>query len=132
MGKTGVGGTLLAEAKYINLSLHFLEQVHCTCNSCATITVKYITIMCNHKHTCTCMCMSHLRMYHNVCVSLQVIVALSEKSRVHIPYRNSMMTSILRDRYIFVHLYIVHLLYILRSLYMYNVHVPGIWLLYWN
>ncbi|XP_077994037.1 kinesin-like protein KIF6 [Glandiceps talaboti] len=50
--KTGVGGTLLAEAKYINLSLHFLEQV---------------------------------------------IIALSEKSRQHIPYRNSMMTSVLRD-----------------------------------
>ena len=27
MGKTGVGGTLLAEAKYINLSLHNLEHV---------------------------------------------------------------------------------------------------------
>lgn len=27
----------------------------------------------------------------------QVIVALSEKSRSHIPYRNSMMTSVLRD-----------------------------------
>ncbi|XP_066282869.1 kinesin-like protein KIF6 [Branchiostoma lanceolatum] len=52
VGKTGVVGTLLAEAKYINLSLHYLEQV---------------------------------------------IVALSEKSRSHIPYRNSMMTSVLRD-----------------------------------
>ena len=27
MSKTGVGGTLLAEAKYINVSLHCLEQV---------------------------------------------------------------------------------------------------------
>ncbi|XP_033125749.1 kinesin-like protein KIF6 [Anneissia japonica] len=52
VGKTGVGGTLLTEAKYINLSLHYLEQV---------------------------------------------IVALSEKTRQHIPYRNSMMTSVLRD-----------------------------------
>ena len=25
--KTGVDGTILTEAKYINLSLHFLEQV---------------------------------------------------------------------------------------------------------
>lgn len=50
--KTNVGGQLLTEAKYINLSLHFLEQV---------------------------------------------IIALSEKSRQHIPYRNSMMTSVLRD-----------------------------------
>ena len=54
VGRTGVEGTLLTESKYINLSLHFLEQV---------------------------------------------IVALSDKSRSHIPYRNSMMTSVLRDRY---------------------------------
>ncbi|XP_053407299.1 kinesin-like protein KIF6 [Mercenaria mercenaria] len=52
VSKTGVKGVLLSEAKYINLSLHFLEQV---------------------------------------------IIALSEKSRSHIPYRNSMMTSVLRD-----------------------------------
>ncbi|KAJ8289574.1 hypothetical protein GJAV_G00002830 [Gymnothorax javanicus] len=52
VGKTGVGGQLLTEAKYINLSLHFLEQV---------------------------------------------IIALSERNRSHIPYRNSMMTSVLRD-----------------------------------
>ncbi|EPY76605.1 hypothetical protein CB1_001402011 [Camelus ferus] len=52
VAKTGVGGQLLTEAKYINLSLHYLEQV---------------------------------------------IVALSEKHRSHIPYRNSMMTSVLRD-----------------------------------
>ncbi|XP_063958101.1 kinesin-like protein KIF6 [Lytechinus pictus] len=52
VAKTGVGGNLLKEAKYINLSLHYLEQV---------------------------------------------IVALSEKSRTHIPYRNSMMTAVLRD-----------------------------------
>nr|AMS24233.1 kinesin 9B protein [Marsilea vestita] len=56
VSKTGVDGQILKEAKYINLSLHFLEQV---------------------------------------------IVALQEKSqgkaRHHIPYRNSMMTSVLRD-----------------------------------
>ncbi|XP_026551148.1 kinesin-like protein KIF6 [Pseudonaja textilis] len=52
VGKTGVGGQQLTEAKYINLSLHYLEQV---------------------------------------------IIALSEKNRTHIPYRNSMMTSVLRD-----------------------------------
>lgn len=28
---------------------------------------------------------------------LQVIIALSEKNRSHIPYRNSMLTSVLRD-----------------------------------
>ncbi|NXF06849.1 KIF6 protein, partial [Smithornis capensis] len=52
VAKTGVGGHLLTEAKYINLSLHYLEQV---------------------------------------------IIALAEKNRFHIPYRNSMMTSVLRD-----------------------------------
>ncbi|XP_068041601.1 kinesin-like protein KIF6 isoform X10 [Anomalospiza imberbis] len=52
VAKTGIGGHLLTEAKYINLSLHYLEQV---------------------------------------------IIALSEKNRSHIPYRNSMMTSVLRD-----------------------------------
>ncbi|CAD5119019.1 DgyrCDS7671 [Dimorphilus gyrociliatus] len=52
VSKTGVNGQLLTEAKYINLSLHYLEQV---------------------------------------------IVALSEAGRTHIPYRNSMMTSVLRD-----------------------------------
>uniref|UniRef100_A0A3Q2G551 Kinesin family member 6 n=1 Tax=Cyprinodon variegatus TaxID=28743 RepID=A0A3Q2G551_CYPVA len=52
VSKTGLEGQLLTEAKYINLSLHYLEQV---------------------------------------------IIALSEKNRSHIPYRNSMLTSVLRD-----------------------------------
>lgn len=55
VSRTKIDGTTLKEAKYINLSLHYLEQV---------------------------------------------IVALHEKAqnkRVHIPYRNSMMTTILRD-----------------------------------
>ncbi|XP_055672347.1 kinesin-like protein KIF6 [Falco peregrinus] len=52
VAKTGVGGHLLTEAKYINRSLHYLEQV---------------------------------------------IIAVAEKNRSHIPYRNSMMTSVLRD-----------------------------------
>ncbi|KAJ3117471.1 Kinesin- protein 6 [Phlyctochytrium bullatum] len=53
--RTGINGKLFQEASYINLSLHYLEQV---------------------------------------------IVALYEKGqgkRTHIPYRNSMMTSVLRD-----------------------------------
>lgn len=53
--RTQIDGSLLKEAKHINLSLHYLEQV---------------------------------------------IISLYEKShgsRTHIPYRNSMMTSILRD-----------------------------------
>ncbi|KAI8908901.1 P-loop containing nucleoside triphosphate hydrolase protein [Gorgonomyces haynaldii] len=55
VSRTGIDGTLLREAKYINLSLHYLEQV---------------------------------------------IIALHESStgkRTHIPYRNSMMTTVLRD-----------------------------------
>ncbi|XP_035466704.1 kinesin-like protein KIF6 isoform X1 [Scophthalmus maximus] len=52
VSKTGLNGQLLTEAKYINLSLHYLEQV---------------------------------------------IIALSEKNRSHIPYRNSVLTSVLRD-----------------------------------
>ena len=55
MSRTNIDGTLLREAKHINLSLHFLEQV---------------------------------------------IVSLHEKSqgrRTHVPYRNSMMTALLRD-----------------------------------
>ncbi|XP_054470457.1 kinesin-like protein KIF6 [Anoplopoma fimbria] len=52
VSKTGLNGQLLTEAKYINLSLHYLEQV---------------------------------------------IIALSERNRSHIPYRNSMLTSVLRD-----------------------------------
>ncbi|CAN9509167.1 unnamed protein product [Ophioblennius macclurei] len=50
--KTGLEGQLLKEVKYINLSLHFLEQV---------------------------------------------ITALSERNRSHIPYRNSMLTLVLKD-----------------------------------
>ncbi|KFU84704.1 Kinesin-like KIF6, partial [Chaetura pelagica] len=52
VAKTGAGGHLLTEAKYINVSLHYLEQV---------------------------------------------MIALAEKNRSHIPYRNCMMTSVLRD-----------------------------------
>lgn len=56
VSKTGIDGTILKEAKYINLSLHYLEQV---------------------------------------------IIALQERSmgmsRPHIPYRNSIMTMVLKD-----------------------------------
>ncbi|DBA83158.1 TPA: hypothetical protein ACH3X2_006681 [Trebouxia sp. C0005] len=56
VSKTNIDGTILREAKFINLSLHYLEQV---------------------------------------------IIALQERSmgqqRPHVPYRNSMMTQVLRD-----------------------------------
>ncbi|CAM6093821.1 unnamed protein product [Calypogeia fissa] len=54
--KNGIDGQVLKEAKFINLSLHFLEQV----------------IIALHERTLG-------------------------KARHHIPYRNSMMTSVLRD-----------------------------------
>lgn len=50
--KTSTTGLALSEAKFINLSLHYLQQV---------------------------------------------ILALAEQKRTHIPYRNSMMTNILKD-----------------------------------
>lgn len=50
--KTGEEGIVLEEAKHINLSLHYLEQV---------------------------------------------IVALSDNTRTHVPYRNCVLTSALRD-----------------------------------
>ena len=55
VGKSGASGTILSEAKAINLSLHYLESV---------------------------------------------IIALHEKqhsNRSHVPYRNSLLTSVLRD-----------------------------------
>ena len=53
--KTGINGILLKEAKHINLSLHYLEQV----------------IVCLQKR--------------------------SQGEQIHIPYRNSLMTLVLRD-----------------------------------
>ena len=35
--------------------------------------------------------------YKYFCNAFQVIIALADKTRQHIPYRNSMMTSVLRD-----------------------------------
>lgn len=52
MHKSKIAGVTLVEAKHINLSLHYLEQV---------------------------------------------ILALSQSKRSHIPFRNSMMTYMLRD-----------------------------------
>lgn len=52
MHKSNITGPILTQAKHINLSLHYLEQV---------------------------------------------ILALSQTKRPHIPYRNSMLTYMLRD-----------------------------------
>ena len=63
---------LLTEAVAINQALFFLEQVTSTHSGSAAVSESW-----------------------------QVIVALGERGkgkRAHIPYRNSMMTSVLRDR----------------------------------
>ena len=59
VGKTKVGGTLLTEAKYINLSLHFLEQVRVKGKK-FTHAHKYMTFLdfltiiakCQHSSYC--------------------------------------------------------------------------------
>ena len=130
VSKTGVNGVLLSEAKYINLSLHYLEQVWSMIDFKIAIssTLSTVTYMSSHYfhliHThlfikfpneFICLYLYDLKFSYE-CVSiflwswilivgvwlecvfyLQVIVALSEKSRTHVPYRNSMMTSVLRD-----------------------------------
>lgn len=97
VSKTGLNGQLLTEAKFINRSLHYLEQVR---------------MLLFFPHSCyfllaSCFFPSHLMLVPYVqptkhrgcsvlCV-LQVIIALSERNRSHVPYRNSMLTSVLRD-----------------------------------
>lgn len=80
VSKTGLYGQQLTEAKYINLSLHYLEQVSVGPHSL------------NQPITGTLLRHTSLACFH-----CQVIIALSEKNRSHIPYRNSMLTSVLRD-----------------------------------
>jgi kinesin family protein 6/9 len=79
--KTQAEGRLLSEAKFINLSLHYLEQV--------TRCVSPCTIGSAHPS-------GLLVLRRVVRWAAQCIVSLSEK-RTHIPYRNSMMTGVLRD-----------------------------------
>lgn len=73
--KTGIEGTILREAKYINLSLHFLEQ---------------------ERELLTCPPISRGGSDRQHLFRVQVIIALQERSKF-VPYRNSMMTSVLRD-----------------------------------
>ncbi len=47
VGKTGVGGTQLTEAKYINLSLHFLEQVSECCKDLIDGPLKSLRMLYN-------------------------------------------------------------------------------------
>jgi hypothetical protein len=52
--KTNVVGQLLQEAKYINLSLHFLEQV-CVCMCvCVCVYVCACVCMCVWVYGCIC------------------------------------------------------------------------------
>jgi hypothetical protein len=133
VGKTGVEGTTLKEAKYINLSLHYLEQVGGsalllppgrrpavagghnqvahhhdgggrlpanTRRDCAGPSVQQpseapITPP-SPNHTPDTLPPPHPHTH-----TPQVIIALQERSmgvhRPHIPYRNSMMTWLLKD-----------------------------------
>lgn len=75
MKKTGIEGTILREAKYINLSLHFLEQ---------------------ERELLTCPPIRRGGSNRQHLFRVQVIIALQERSKF-VPYRNSMMTSVLRD-----------------------------------
>ena len=135
-----MGGTLLTEAKYINLSLHYLEQVRTVTFVCYSWCL-YLLAVCSSNRRCLhgkqlwrkscqnsvwtfCMTMKSSSRFDRInkldrdylywqilsliwgskllfylSVLQQVIVALSDKSRSHIPYRNSMMTSVLRDRW---------------------------------
>lgn len=86
VSKTGLNGQLLTEAKYINLSLHFLEQVAAPPPSPHHSSLFALN---------DCLCFSTPHTFS--LLFLQVIIALSEKNRSHIPYRNSMLTSVLRD-----------------------------------
>lgn len=45
VSKTGLNGQLLTEAKYINLSLHYLEQVITLYNILFNVTGKYVFVI---------------------------------------------------------------------------------------
>lgn len=103
--KTGVDGTILTEAKYINLSLHYLEQVCGKSNvsiifNPVTVQLTMAGIVTMIRHYLS-LCNFSIR-NRSISSIQQVIVALSEKSRTHIPYRNSVLTSVLRDRWEFL------------------------------
>ncbi|KYO43446.1 kinesin-like protein KIF6 isoform C [Alligator mississippiensis] len=128
VAKTGVGGQLLTEAKYINLSLHYLEQgqyldmrenppapvkmlpqghrlppleqfyicwLHHQCARDQTLLLQWLVVVVEEweawEQAWWVKNITRMEPWD------QVIIALAEKHRSHIPYRNSMMTSVLRD-----------------------------------
>ena len=111
VGKTGVKEKLLTEAVAINQALFFLEQAlltapllhpyctpHCTPHYTPTAPLNVLTPL--RRCTVYSTALHTDRGINRVCA--QVIVALGERNkgkRTHIPYRNSMMTSVLRDRH---------------------------------
>jgi len=60
VGKTGVGGTLLMEAKFINSSLHFLEQVELPyivfCEGHVLVERGRASVYANHCSACGEVC----------------------------------------------------------------------------
>ena len=128
VSKTRVVGTVLSEAKHINLSLHFLEQViislqvtfgnqvaaYCASHLAAggylssvislNPTAAHLSFHAEWIHRHASFLPGHLtvcslpacknRSWHSVCVGQERDGA---QGRAHIPFRNSMLTTALRD-----------------------------------
>ena len=78
--RTGIaGGSLLRESKHINLSLHFLEQVILALQVCRRARA-------HAPHLLRVVSPARMAQERN-----------RPGCRSHIPYRNSMMTTVLRD-----------------------------------
>jgi len=106
--KTGIEGTSLKEAKYINLSLHFLEQVRAQGSGLGPgsgVRVRLrlrlrvrsvITSSRRRAEASTLTPCAHVPTLPPT-ARMQVITSLGERQKSHVPYRNSMLTSVLRD-----------------------------------
>jgi kinesin family member 6/9 len=105
VSRTNSDGMLLKEAKYINLSLHYLEQVIIALQVCSSdvsiaATAEILVQSCAARLCCTGTCSN---------TPLQMLdMGLSrhhqERStghgmltRPHVPYRNSVLTAMLKD-----------------------------------
>ena len=93
--KTGIEGTILREAKYINLSLHFLEQV--------IIAVRWVGLeptrhspanLSRPRHVEPILPTTQVRMFWADLVRIPPITRQLGSRDKFVPYRNSMMTSV--------------------------------------
>tara|TARA_B100000787_G_scaffold152250_1_gene125798 strand:+ start:84 stop:812 length:729 start_codon:yes stop_codon:yes gene_type:complete len=102
--KTGIEGTSLKEAKYINLSLHFLEQVRAQGSglgpgSGVRVGARVRSVITSSRRRAeadTLTPCAHVPTLPPT-ARMQVITSLGERQKSHVPYRNSMLTSVLRD-----------------------------------